>query len=151
MDIAGTAFKANSYKKLTLIKKLKLLDIKFISKCLRNNLIPNFAKVKLPRTLTDVQKDKIRKSIMKNELHKHYSKLNNIEIQLLKIYNSLTKSLHFLELSQLMEQINYEIYGEVYEKSRKINNKFIQLTKTKYSSNQQQSFSNHKFFDRVVN
>lgn len=72
-------------KSLTNFKNIKIgalknrIDIVFISTCLKENLIPGFANIKLPNHMREHKKQHMRKAFLRDEVHNNYARLRQME------------------------------------------------------------------------
>lgn len=113
--------------KMQIKRSMILEDIAFVKACIKFNLTPNFAKIKQHTLISSTKHQRLTKSILSEEIRKHYKKLHYINLQLLETYNDLAKLLHQIEMECIQEKIREDVSRGLIEKRRKQNMKLKSL------------------------
>lgn len=113
-------------KKRTKLTKVKY-DLKFLSTCKRNGLLPTFAKPKLAIKINQYTQKKIAKTIIETEMRNKHKKLNWLKKEIRKDINELNFSIGYISLCSVNISINKSINGKKKEWKRIHENKLETL------------------------
>lgn len=132
------------------VKKIKAqLSIKFINDCLKKNLIPTFANLRLPYKMKEGKKKQIRREYMQGEIHFQYSKLRNINTNIEQTLEKMRNTMDTREMTETIEHTRRVMKATEFEIKRKHSNKINTLNRKQVNNNT--NLSNHKFYNRFTN
>lgn len=144
IDTAGRAFLVREFKRNLLRRKLTSLDIWFNNECLRRHITPNYitfnTRIKSPSACKAL--NVARRVWIKEEVKKHYFKLNLIDLKLKNVYLNLTVMLHPLEFDILFSDVLDYVEDQGKLKFDRLSNKFRALS-SKQEGNFLYSNSSH--------
>nr|XP_022909888.1 uncharacterized protein LOC111421016 [Onthophagus taurus] len=145
------------YRRTKLKLKQQLQHILFLRTCLEEELKPKFARHKFPKHLKTDLIQKIMTKDIKTEIKKHYSIINDINIQLYYTYQELTITLHFEEIEEIMVNIEQTQKEKLFREWEKKDKKLKQLReeqrmeKNRNTTSTRENLTTHKFHKRVTN
>ncbi|XP_072375519.1 uncharacterized protein [Diabrotica undecimpunctata] len=148
---------ANQYIRLATRRKQLELDIWFIHQCINNNVVPVFARVKTSKNVPSTYVNQLQTKLLRKEIGKHYSKLDNINCNMKVMYNRLLQHFDNLDLTSFLHDVQDKVNHCASVKFFKLNNKLHNLIQQKShlvstnSSNNRSKFSNFKFHPRIKN
>ena len=96
----------------TKARKIKC-DIKYLTTCKKNKLLPTFAKTKLSVKVNYRIKMKIARTIIEAELNNKHRKLNFIRRELVHKVNQLRNSIGYISFCTFNKVVNKTINGKV--------------------------------------
>lgn len=127
---AGRATLVHEYKRCFIKRGLTELDIWFNNECIRRRLKPNYVSLYTNNTSSSATKAlKTATTVwVKEEVKKHYFKLNLLDLKLKFLYFKITSVLHPLEWDSLSDSLLSSLYFQKEIKLSRLKNKIDTLT-----------------------
>jgi len=118
---------ANRYIKIAIKRAKHELDINFIKKCMNNEALPPFSRLKLATKNNQKFINNIRAQITEQELNNKTRNKRHLDEQFKKLYNTLHFTLNQQQWEELTTHIEYKINNIISKKSKIHNKKLEQL------------------------
>lgn len=136
--------------------KIRLLKtnshIKFNKECLKNNLIPNYASIRIGNNSKTATKIKKRAQVMwiKEELRYLYAKKTELNKDLYLAHLKLLNNVHASQLDNIFHDIDKYI-NDVLQRVYTKHDKKLRTLKSKHKPNEDNITCKHEFYARVSN
>lgn len=147
---------AEKYKRVSIRRATAEIDIWFINNCIKEQVTPNFAKVKTSNNVPSRFKADIEYKILRSEICKHYARLDFLNCELRNVYDTLYGTLTEERFRGLLNDINDLVTTTKNTKFNKVKSKLDNLiiqknNMNRYRLNNSKKFSDFKFHDRIKN
>ena len=150
MNSVGTTIDLRHYERLRYKKMRAEQHIWFIRRCIKEDKTPNFAKISTPYFVSREKKNRFQRSILNDEIKKHYRTINYLQSRLYHEDQNLMQQLNHVELIQFKYQISGLVENlRTLDKLRKIN-KIRKLAKNTSPPTQDKNIV-HNFHARYTN
>ena len=117
----------SDYIRLTTKMERTRQSIDFVTTCIKEQLVPSFIRVNLGNRLTQSQLKRLRTTMLKNELHKHYSILNKISNSRYRTYQKLYAEHHFLQSEEIFKLAQEITFCRTHSGNMVKSNKLVRL------------------------
>jgi hypothetical protein len=155
--MASTARMCHKFKQLHFQQHFTNTHINFIKTCLAKNLTPTFAKIYRNSHIKEETRNKLQRKTLKQELRKHYAKLNEIDTNRYLVFKELTHVLNYAEIDNLIFKINNEVQIATNNLAYRQKLKLKNLEASKINSIKQMAkhkttiTKTHNFYDKFTN
>ena len=102
------AYEAERYRNLSVKRSTAEVDIWFLNNCIKEKVVPVFARVKTSKNVSIKCKEKLEHNIIRSAICKHYSKIDFINCELKRLYNQTIVSMDNEQINLFLNNISDE-------------------------------------------